>query len=133
MRLAGVWILIDSKNRVLLLKRSDYTKSFPWYWTMPWGRWEKWETAEQIVVREVFEETGLNFEPKSLYYTTETMNSWEEIFSHRFLWEFSWKINIQEEEADWYAWYSYEECLNLKVAFDYLNVIKQLYKEWILK
>jgi len=132
MRLAWSWILIDSKKRILLLKRSDYTKAFPNCWTIPWWRWEKWESAEEIVVREVLEETGLDFIPKQLFEKTEIENSWEIILSNRFLWEFSWRIKIQEEEADWYGWFTYEECKKLKIAFDYKRVINELNKKEIL-
>ena len=132
MRLAWWWILIDSKNRILLLKRSDYTKAFPWYWTIPSWRWEEWENAKEITIREVFEETGLVFIPTELYSKAEVMNSWEEILSNRFLWTYSWSIKIQEVEADWYAWYFYEECKKLKLAFNYSELIEKLYKDWIL-
>jgi hypothetical protein len=38
MRPAGTGIIIDDMNRILLLKRSNYTKAFPHHWTMPGGR-----------------------------------------------------------------------------------------------
>ena len=133
MRISWVWILVDNKKRILLLKRSDYTKSFPGYWTMPGGRWEKWESPEEVVIREVEEETGLLFVPTKIYMKSEVMNSWEEISSNRFLWSYSWEVKIQEDEADWYAWYTYEETKVLKIAFDYSDTIEELYKDWIIE
>jgi ADP-ribose pyrophosphatase YjhB (NUDIX family) len=120
-------------NRILLLKRSNYTKAFPHHWTMPGGRWEAWENPEEIVVREVLEETSLSFNPDKLYFESEQENSWEMTHSHRFLWTWNGKIDIQEEEADWYAWYTYEETKNLKIAFDYSEVIEKLYNDWLIK
>ena len=128
MRLGWIWVIIDSEKRILLLKRSNYTKAFPLAWTLPWWRWKKWETPEEITIREVKEETWLDFIPKKLFHKSENMNSWE----NRFLWSFSWKIKIQEE-ADWYAWYTYEETKKLQIAFDYVDVLKKLYKEWLIK
>lgn len=133
MRPAWTWILIDRYNRILMLKRSNYTKAFPHYWTIPGWRWEPWENPKEIVVREIKEETNLDFTPSSLYETSQQENSWELTHSHRFLWKYEWEIKIQEEEADWYAWYTYEETKNLKIAFDYTEIIEKLYKDWILK
>lgn len=132
MRPAGTWIIIDDNKRILLLKRSDYTSSFPYHWTMPWGRWEVWENPEEIVVREIKEETWLNFNPTRLYYDSKQENSWEMTHAHRFLWEWSWNIQIQEEEALWYAWYTYEEAITLKIAFDYADIIEKLHNDWLL-
>lgn len=133
MRPAWTWIIIDEYKRILLLKRSNYTRAFPHYWTMPGWRWEAWENPEDIVIREVQEETWLSFSPNKLYCTNETENSGEIVHAHRFLWSWKWKMNIQEEEADWYAWYTYEETKSLKIAFDYPNIIEKLYSDWLIK
>ena len=128
MRLA--WnALIIKNNKILLLKRSNYTPSFPWYWTVPWGRQDAGEIAKQTVIREVKEETNLDFVPTKLFQTSVTENSWEQIHSHRFLWEFSWEVKIQEEEADDYGWFTYEESKKLDMAFDYREVLDKLREE----
>ncbi len=133
MRPAWTWILIDKYNRLLMLKRSNYTIAFPHYWTLPAGRWEAWENHKEIVVREVKEETGLDFIPTKLYHEAENENSWEMTHVHRFLWTYSGEIKIQEEEVDGYAWYTYEETKTLKIAFDYAEVIELLHKDGLLK
>jgi len=133
MRPAWTWIIIDEMNRILLLKRSNYTKAFPHHWTMPGGRWESWENPEEIVVREVEEETWLHFTPTKLFHVSENKNGDETVKAHRFIWTWNWKINIQEEEADWYAWYTCEETKSLKIAFDYAEVIEKLYNDWLIK
>lgn len=129
MRLAWTWIIIDENKRILLLKRSNYTSAFPYHWTMPWWRWEKWEITEEIAIREVKEETNLDFIPSKLYNEYKVENSWEMTHSHRYLWTYSWKIDIQTDEADWYAWYTYEETKNLKIAFNYADIIEMLHKD----
>lgn len=51
-------IIIQPPDHILLIKR--LTKPFVGYWALPGGRSDPEETAEQTVVREVKEETGLN-------------------------------------------------------------------------
>ena len=132
MKLTWVWIIIDEKNRIFLAKRSNYTNTFPWFWNLPWWRWDLNETAEQIVIREVKEEIWLDFEPTRLFHDCITQHSWIDVLSSRFLWKYSWKITIQEEEIDWYAWYSYEEIKDLKIAFNHMETIEMLKEEWLI-
>lgn len=132
MKAWAAWIIINSQKQILLTKRSNYTKSFPHYWTFPWWRADDWESPEQTVVREVKEEVGLDFVPTKLFqHWIIKHDSWN-IQTNRFLWTFSWKIQIQESEADWYAWFSYEETKNLKLAFDYREVLEKLHEEDII-
>lgn len=129
MRITAGWLLIQNK-KILLLKRSNYTKAFPWFWIIPWWRWEKNETAEEIAIREVKEESGLNFIPTKLFQSSIIEHSsWNYVKTNRFLGTFSWKIDVQKEEVDWYAWYNYNEAMNLDLAFDYKKVIEKLYNE----
>jgi len=106
---------------------------FPHHWTVPGGRWDPWETKEEVVIREVKEETGLDFIPTEVYWEHISEHSWEQLQSNRFLWTYSWEINIDSEEADGYAWYTYEETQSLKIAFTHWETIEKLYKDWILK
>jgi ADP-ribose pyrophosphatase YjhB (NUDIX family) len=131
MRIWAAWIIIKNK-RILLTKRSNYTKAFPMYWTFPGGRWNDWETPEEVVVREIKEEINLNFIPTKIFQSNIIDRSGEKISTNRFLWTFSWNIQIQEEEVDWFAWYTYEETLDLKIAFDYPEILKKLNEEWYL-
>ena len=131
MRLASGWIILRDK-KILLIKRSDYTKAFPWYWTLPSWKQENNETAEENAIREVKEEVWLDFIPTKLFHNSVLENSWIEVHAHRFLWDWSWKITIQEKEVDWYAWYTYNEAIKLDLAFDYRKVIEKLYDEKFL-
>jgi len=133
MRPAWAWIIIDSDKRILLLKRSNYTKAFPHHWTIPGGRWENGENPEEIVVREILEETSLNFTPTKLYNITEQENSGEMTLSHRFLGKWEWEVQIQQEEADGYGWFTYKEANNLPTAFNYWEIVKRLFKEWLIQ
>ncbi|MFH1662060.1 MAG: NUDIX hydrolase [Candidatus Falkowbacteria bacterium] len=49
-------ILKNKENQILMIDR----KNFPFGWACPAGHVDKDETAEQALIREVKEETGLN-------------------------------------------------------------------------
>ena len=126
MRLSAWWIILKDK-KILLIKRSYYSKAFPWYWTLPSWRWEENETAKQIAIREIKEEIGLDFQPTDLFHTSVIFHTVEKIQTNIFLWFYNWEIKIQEEEVDWYAWYTYQESIELKLAFDYKELIEKLH------
>ena len=58
-------ILLDEKNRVLMLKRSRYTKKYAKKWDFPGGHLKKNETLESGLKREVKEETGITINKSS--------------------------------------------------------------------
>lgn len=53
-------ILIDSKNRVLFLKRSNYVDKYAGDWDLPGGHLKANESLEAGLARETKEETQLN-------------------------------------------------------------------------
>jgi len=114
--------IILSDKKILLIKRSNYTKIYPECWACPGGRAEAGETAEQNVIREVKEEVNLNFKPTEIL-TTAT---WQNRFLYRFLSTWSGTIKIQEEEVTDFGWFTYSEAKQLALAFDYGKVIALL-------
>lgn len=54
-------IVLDSNNRVLLIRRSQQDR-----WIFPGGQSEPGESQEETVVREVIEETGVECQPLAL-------------------------------------------------------------------
>ncbi len=64
-----VCAVIERDNKVLLVKRNH--EPFKDYWCLPGGHIDFGETAQQAVIREVKEETGLTFTPKFLNYRDE--------------------------------------------------------------
>ena len=123
MLLAASGIIIQN-NKILLLKRTDYNNRFSGYWGCPGGRAEHNETAEENVIREVKEECNLDFKPTSIIKT----GIWEEKKYYRFLGEWTGSIKIQKEEVADFGWFDLYEAKNLKLAFDYLEIIALLEK-----
>lgn len=126
------WVLIFEK-RILLIKRSKNKPSnaSPNHWSFPWWRWEIWETPEQVTIRELKEEIWVNFVVWELIEKQTYFNLWE-VEHYIFLWNSFWKIVLQEEECDWYWWFTYEETENLLISDKIRNVIKKLYYRWFI-
>jgi 8-oxo-dGTP diphosphatase len=127
MILAASGIIIQ-KKKILLLQRSNYTENYPEFWGCPGGRAEKGETAEQNVIREVKEECNLDFVPTSIFKT----GIWKDRNYYRFLGNWSGNIQIQNLEVLDYNWFSYNKAIELKLSFDYKEVVQLLYKNNLL-
>jgi len=119
------WILIDKNKRILLIKRKYTKKNNPNYWAFPWWWNENNETMQETAIREVKEEIWLDFVVTKLF--LEQKNSSNNLF--RYLWKFSWKIIIQEEECDWYWWFNYEEAKKLLISENINILIEKLNNE----
>jgi ADP-ribose pyrophosphatase YjhB (NUDIX family) len=120
--------IILKEQKILLIKRSNYTKIYPGFWACPGGRAEPSETAEQNVIREVKEEVNLNFTPAEIL-TTAT---WRNRFLYRFLGSWSGTIKIQEEEVSEFGWFNYTQAKQLNLAFDYGEVIELIYQKGLI-
>lgn len=124
MVIAAAGLIIKDK-KILLTKRTKYTKAFPEHWTCPGGRADEGETAEEAVVREVKEEINLNFKPTKLFHT----GKWKDRELYRFLGEWNGEIKVQEKEISEWDWFTYEKAIKLKLAFEYKEVLEKLRKE----
>ena len=131
MRITTAAIILRDK-RVLLIKRSDYSRVYPSTWVCPGGRAEGNETPEQAVIRETKEEIGLDFRPTRLFEKKKYSSEARHFTGHQFLG--TWKGEprpCEEEVADW-NWYTYKEALRLDLGFNYRDVIKKLHNEDLL-
>ena len=105
-------LIVDSQNRLLLVKRSDSG-----YWGPPGGAAEPGEVVEEAAKREALEETGLQvgeitlfgvFSGPELYYKypngDEVYNVTIVYLSH----ETSGEIQLNEEHTEW-RWFAKDE------------------------
>lgn len=121
MVIASAGIILQNK-KILLIRRSDYTDKYPGFWGCPAGRSEHSETPEQTAIREVKEETNLDFVPTRLI--SESAEGERKLY--RYLGDWSGEIKIQQEELTDYGWFDYESAIKLNLAFDYNQVIEKL-------
>jgi len=67
-------VIIDSKDRVLLLKRSDYLKKFAGEWDLPGGHLKQDENLINGLEREVMEESGIEIRDPVFLKNMENLN-----------------------------------------------------------
>jgi len=128
-------IIIDDIWRLLLVKRKYNLKSLPNHWWIPWGHLVKWEDLEQAVIREVKEETNLDFEITKIFDISEIKNNWSTTIKviNRFYGNATGAVNIQEEECDGYGWFTYNETKNLLIFDNLRKIIYKLKEENIIQ
>lgn len=103
-------VVVDDKNKVLLLKRSK--KSFnPGKWDLPGGTLEKGETLEGALSREVKEETNLEVEMGEILGTAEFSKENENFEDEKrglrflaYLKDGEIKISPEHQEYGWFTW-----------------------------
>lgn len=127
MILTAAGLILDEK-KILLVKRVSTTLLFPGCWACPGGKAEKGETPKIAAVREVKEETNLDFEPTTLF----TINYYQDREMHRFFGNWSGEIKLQESEIVDSAWLTYNEAKDLDFAFDYKSILEELRSRDIL-
>lgn len=120
--------IIIKDKRILLLKRWKDVKTAPNLWCLPWWHLEEWESNEQAVIREVKEEVGLDFIPERLYKEVTENN----MYFH-YIWQAKWKIIVDENESDWYWWFSYIEALQLPMMHRIKLTLHSLIDDWLIK
>ena len=124
---ATVTAIIVSNGHILLTRRSN--DPFKGYWCLPGGHIDPNETAEEAVVREVKEETGLDLIPKFLGYCDEIF---PDIGFHHVVLAFSGSVsgdlNIEPKEVVEAEWFNYEDVLEQDLAFDHSRVIEMFFQ-----
>mgnify|MGYP001402505631 CR=1 FL=1 len=113
-------VIVDNKNRVLLLTRSGYHKKHAGELDLPGGHLKVNESLPEGLQREVEEETGLKLEDAILYKTKG--------LKHYFYAKYdSQPIKLSREHTD-YAFYSKKQ-LNTnkkfeKIAYEVLEMLE---------
>jgi 8-oxo-dGTP diphosphatase len=126
----AVAIIINSDNKVLLLKRSDDPKIWqPSKWALVGGGIEKGETPEKAVQREIKEEIGLDIDKFIRTFTIQRhKDSIEHIFACRWDGEPT-DITLNEENTN-YGWYNFEEIKFLNVVPHLMEYITLAFKNY---
>lgn len=115
--------VIEKDNKILLVKRNH--EPFNQYWTLPGGHIDFGETAEQAVIREVKEESGLTFTPNFLHYRDEIypeMNWHGEVLI--FHGSAEGKEKIDGKEIIDIKWFDLEEAIKMKLAFEHEKTLE---------
>jgi ADP-ribose pyrophosphatase YjhB (NUDIX family) len=129
MKICWIWLIIK-ENQILMIKRSKNKpiNNYPNYWAFPWWWQISWESPEETVIREIKEEIWTDFIITKLFIENKTKSN----TFYYFLWEISWKIIIQEEECDWYWWFTYNEAKKLLMSEWICEIIEKLNIEWLI-
>ncbi len=64
-------LILMKNSKVLLLRRMDWAPLWPSYWHCVTGKMEQGETPKQTIIREAFEEVGLDIYPTTYNLTIE--------------------------------------------------------------
>jgi|TARA_B100001094_G_C18194956_1_gene810094 8-oxo-dGTP pyrophosphatase MutT (NUDIX family) len=113
-------VVIDSKNRILLLKRSVDHKKYPGARDLPGGHTKQGESIEKGLKREVYEETGLKVKHAVFFKKVENK------YFYHMKYDFQ-KIKLSSEHIS-YGFYA-KENLNKsnkfeKIALEVLEMIQ---------
>ena len=111
-----IYRAVNNKTEVLLTKRN--VEPFKNYWCIPGGHIEPYEEAETAVIREVREETNLDFTPEFLCYLDEIFSEME---IHNVVLVFygisSGNIIKSEDEVTEIEWVEINEAIKMELAF----------------
>lgn len=124
---------ILKEGKILLLKRSLNSKLYPNHWTFPSGGVEESDLSiKDTVMREVKEETNLEFTPKEKLGFYETVIDEKRYFALVHLGSWTGEISLQPEEVSEYKFFSFQETEKLELAFAYREVLNDLHKRGLL-
>ena len=117
-------IIKNDEGKILLTCRN--VEPFKGQWCLPGGHIDANETVETAVIREVKEETGLDFEPKFITYLDEIApeHNWHAVvmvFDGRGMGE----IVTQESEVTDIRWFSLDEASSLSLAFTHNEILDE--------
>ena len=121
-------VIVDSDNKILLLKRAPDSKIWqPSKWSLVGGAINKGETPEQAVKREIKEETGLDVSKFIKSFSIQkNSESIEHIFACRYDGE-STDIKLNEENTN-YGWYDVDEMKFLDIVPHLIEYITMVFK-----
>jgi len=118
-----VGAIIEKNGKILLIKRNH--EPFNRLWGLPGGHIDKGENAEKAVIREVKEETNLDFKPKFFLFGEE---NFKEINWHALVFFFKGVakggIKLSKEHTG-YGWFNHDEIKKMDLAFNHKKVLNE--------
>ncbi|WP_432192585.1 NUDIX hydrolase [Streptomyces sp. bgisy027] len=131
-RLAAA-VVMDDRQRVLLVRRSVKERFLPQVWGVPCGKLEPGESAVDGALRELKEETGLLGEivrkvGESSFlsdYRGHEIKNWQENFLVRPL---TGEITLPEPDQD-HAWLARAELTDVEIDEYNLDIVRQAFTE----
>ena len=112
--------VIYNDDKLLLIKRSDYTVKHAGEWDLPGGHIEVDEPKEEALRREVKEETGLEISDIKLSRTTGKTTFYRAHSKDR-------DVTLSNEHTE-YQWVSEEEVKKLEIGTKYREAIEDTFK-----
>jgi 8-oxo-dGTP diphosphatase len=119
---AAIAIRTDDPQAILLTRRN--VEPYKGQWCLPGGHIDRFETAQEAVIRELREETGLSFCPEFFFYFDEII---PERNIHAVVMAFAGEaqgvLAPSESEVTEIAWFSLGEARSLPLAFTHNEIL----------
>ena len=115
-------LILDDKDRALILKRSMKSRWMPGKWGLPGGKVEKSENSLGAVIRETKEETDLDLEPVDMKRLEEFSNKVVDMF-YASAYTGEVRIDFEHDDFEWITRAdieSYDTTPNLVEVFDWI-------------
>lgn len=126
----AVAVIVNSDNKILLLKRGEGAPWMPNKWSLVGGGIEKGETPEEAVKREIREETDLDIDKFTESFRIERhSDSIEYIFACRYNGE-STDVELDTSENSNYGWYDVNEMEFLDTVPHLVEYITLVFKKY---
>jgi len=118
-------IIENEKGEILLEKRN--VEPYKGFWCLPGGHIEFGEKVRDVAKRETLEETGIEIEPKFLFYQNEIIS---EIKWHSIPFVFyskvkDVKLKPQLNEVKELKWFKLEDAIQLTLAFKHKEILEK--------
>ncbi|MCD4781564.1 MAG: NUDIX hydrolase [Candidatus Omnitrophica bacterium] len=118
-----------SRKEILLTKRN--VPPYNHDWCFPGGHIDRGESAQDAVIREVKEETGLDIQPTFLFLYEERI---KELNKHDwlavYLAEAQGSLDCSEAEVQDIRWDTMQKALQRSLAFCHHDVLKRFFEEY---